>query len=149
MRYANKLVESCQRNLARAQQDMREAENTLSNIRSEVNRFVQLHSSVESYKSDIQGTMRLAISLREKNMQLQNTSLDVSLFLGVLVAKSETVQTKFTAAQFAKAIIAVEQALVTSTKVKGLIRDAPDKLESTMELIAQSDEVAEAIGDLM
>ncbi len=128
---------------------MREAENTLSNIRSEVNRFVQLHSSVESYKSDIQGTMRLAISLREKNMQLQNTSLDVSLFLGVLVAKSETVQTKFTAAQFAKAIIAVEQALVTSTKVKGLIRDAPDKLESTMELISQSDEVAEAIGDLM
>lgn len=149
MRYANKLVESCQRNLARAQQDMREAENTLSIIRSEVDRFVQLHSSVESYKSDIQGTMRLAISLREKNMQLQNTSLDVSLFLGVLVAKSETVQTKFTAAQFAKAIIAVEQALVTSTKVKGLIRDAPDKLESTMELIAQSDEVAEAIGDLM
>lgn len=128
---------------------MREAENTLSIIRSEVDRFVQLHSSVESYKSDIQGTMRLAISLREKNMQLQNTSLDVSLFLGVLVAKSETVQTKFTAAQFAKAIIAVEQALVTSTKVKGLIRDAPDKLESTMELIAQSDEVAEAIGDLM
>lgn len=149
MRYANKLVESCQRNLARAQQDMREAENTLSNIRSEVGRFVQLHSSVESYKSDIQSTMRLAISLREKNMQLQNMSLDISLFLGVLVAKSETVQTKFTAAQFAKAIIAVEQALVTSTKVKGLIRDAPDKLESTMELIAQSDEVAEAIGDLM
>ncbi|KAI0804811.1 hypothetical protein BC629DRAFT_1210925 [Irpex lacteus] len=149
VRYANKLVESCQRNLARAQQDMREAENTLSNIRSEVDRFVQLHSSVESYKSDIQGTMRLAISLREKNMQLQNTSLDVSLFLGVLVAKSETVQTKFTAAQFAKAIIAIEQALVTSTKVKGLIRDTPDKLESTMELIAQSDEVAEAIGDLM
>lgn len=114
-----------------------------------MSRFVQLHSSVESYKLDIQRNMRLAISLREKNMQLQNTSWDVSVFLGLLAAKSETVQTKLTAAQFAKAIIAIEQTLMTSTKVKGLIRDAPDKLESTMELIAQSDEVAEAIGDLM
>ncbi|KAI0804725.1 hypothetical protein BC629DRAFT_1283112 [Irpex lacteus] len=147
--YANKLVESCQRDLAQARQDIRAAENTLANIRSEMSRFVQLHSSVESYKLDIQRNMRLAISLREKNMQLQNTSWDVSVFLGLLAAKSETVQTKLTAAQFAKAIIAVEQTLMTSTKVKGLIRDAPDKLESTMELISQSDEVAEAIGDLM
>ncbi|KAI0804788.1 hypothetical protein BC629DRAFT_1733146 [Irpex lacteus] len=148
-RYADELVASCQRNLERAQQDMQDAQNALTNIRSETDRFIQLHSSIDSYKSDVQGTMQLAISLREKNMHLQNTSLDISLYLGVLVAKSETMQTKFTAAQFAKAIIDVEQTLVTSTKVKGLIRDAPDRLEGTMELIARSEEVVEAVGDLM
>lgn len=148
-RYADELVASCQRNLERAQQDMQDAQNALNNIRSETDRFIQLHSSIDSYKSDVQGTMQLAISLREKNMHLQNTSLDISLYLGVLVAKSETMQTKFTAAQFAKAIIDVEQTLVTSTKVKGLIRDAPDRLEGTMELIARSEEVVEAVGDLM
>ncbi|KAK7694432.1 hypothetical protein QCA50_001618 [Cerrena zonata] len=147
--YANKLVESCQRNLERAQQDMRDAQNTLSNISSEVNRFIQLHSNIDSYKQDIQGVMRAVIALREKNMQLQNTSLDLSLFLSGLVARSETIQTKFTAAQFAKAIISVEQLLITPTNVRGLIRDNPTKLESTMEMIAKSDAVAEAIEDMM
>ncbi|KAI0086012.1 hypothetical protein BDY19DRAFT_374074 [Irpex rosettiformis] len=149
VRYADKLVESCQRNLDDAQRDMREAQNNLSNIRSEVNRFIQLHSSIDSYKGDVQTTMRLAISLREKNMQLQNTSFDISLFLGGLVARSETIQTKFTAAQFAKAIISVEQLLVTQTKVKGLIRDSPEKLEKTMQMIAKSDEIADALDDMM
>ena len=128
---------------------MREAQNNLSRIRSEVNRFIELHSSIDSYKGEIQGTMRLAVSLRDKNMKLQNTSFDISLFLGGLVAKTETIQTKFTAAQFAKAIIAVEQLLLTQTKVKGLIRDTPEKLESTMEMIAHSDEIADALDDMM
>lgn len=128
---------------------MRDAQNTLSNISSEVNRFIQLHSNIDSYKQDIQGVMRAVIALREKNMQLQNTSLDLSLFLSGLVARSETIQTKFTAAQFAKAIISVEQLLITPTNVRGLIRDNPTKLESTMEMIAKSDAVAEAIEDMM
>ena len=82
-------------------------------------------------------------------MQLQNTSLDISLFLSGLVARSETIQTKYNAAQFAQGVIAVEQLLLTPTKVKGLIRDDAQKLESTMEMIARSDEVADALGDIM
>ena len=149
VRYADKLVESCQRNLEQAQNDMRAAETTLSSIRTEVDRFYQLHSSIDSYKGDLQGVQRQAIALREKNMQLQNTSFDISLFLGGLVARSETIETKYNAAQFAKAVIAVEQLLLTSTKVKGLIRDDAPKLESTMEMIARSDAVADALDDII
>ncbi|KAI0683166.1 hypothetical protein BC835DRAFT_1296841 [Cytidiella melzeri] len=149
VRYADRLIQSCQRNLQQAQYDMQAAESTLSNIRSELNRFSYLQSSLDSYKGQLQGTMRLAITLRDKNMQLQNTSLDISLFLGGLVARTETIQTKLTPAQFAKAILAVEQLLVTPTRVAGLIQNDPQKLESTMEMIAKSDAVADDIDDMM
>lgn len=128
---------------------MQNAQNALSAVNLEIQRFNELHSSLDSSKNDIRSSMTSVTSLREKNMQLQNTSLDASLFLGGLVAKAETIQTKCTAAQFARAVLSIEELMHTSAKVKGLIRDQPQKLQSTMEMIARSDEVADEIDRMM
>jgi hypothetical protein len=121
----------------------------LSNIQAEVNRSYEIRSSVDLYKGDLQGVERQAIALRNKNMKLQNTSLDISLYLGGLVAKTETIETKYNAVQFAKAVIAVEQLLMTPTKIKGLFRDDAQQLDSTLEMIANSDVIADDLDDLM
>ena len=128
---------------------MQNAQNALSAINLEIMRFNELHSTLDSYKGDLRGTMTFAASMREKNMQLQNTSLDASLFLGGLVARAETIKTKCTAAQFARAVLSIEELMQTSSKVKGLIRDQPEQLQSTMEMIAQSDELADELDGMM
>jgi chromosome segregation ATPase len=149
VRYAEKLVESCQREFEQAEADIQAAETALSNIRNEVSRFYELHSSVDSYKGDLQGVEGKAIALRNKNMALQNKSLDISLYLGGLVASTETIEIEYDAAQFAKAVIAVEQLLVTPTRVKGLIRDDAQQLDSTLEMISKSDAIADVLDDAM
>jgi hypothetical protein len=137
------------RDLEQAQADMYTAKILLSDIQAEVKRSYEIRSSVDLYKGDLQGVERQAIALRNKNMELQNTSLDISLYLGGLVAKTETIETKYNAVQFAKAVIAVEQLLMTPTKVKGLFRDDAQQLDSTLEMIANSDMIADDLDDLM
>ncbi|KAF8647330.1 hypothetical protein AX16_006792 [Volvariella volvacea WC 439] len=149
IRYADKLIESAQRNAQAAYDDIRAAENTLRDVRREIDQFHSLRSSVTSYRGTLESTRTQAIALKDKNLELANKSLDISTYLGGLVARTETIKTKLSAAQFARAILSVEQLLLTPTKVKGLLLDRPERLESTMEIIARSDEVADDIGDMM
>ncbi|KAK7444519.1 hypothetical protein VKT23_015197 [Stygiomarasmius scandens] len=149
MSYADKLIESAYRNLQTANNDIQAAESTLREVQNEIGRFDTLKTSINSYRGSLESTRTLAIALREKNLELTNKSLDISVYLGGLVARTETVQTKLTAAQFAKAILSVEQLLLTPTKAQGLIQDSPEQLESTMEIIARSDELPDVLDDLM
>ncbi|KAL0572736.1 hypothetical protein V5O48_009236 [Marasmius crinis-equi] len=149
IKYADKLIESAQRNLTAASIDIQAAESTLNSVKTEINRFREIQSSVVSYRGTIESTRTQAIALQQKNLELTNRSLDISLYLGGLVARTETVKTKLTAAQFARAILSVEQLLVMPTQVKGILKDRPEELDSTMEMIARSDEVVDDIGDMM
>jgi len=149
MSYADKLIESAYRNLQTANNDIQAAESTLREVQNEIGRFDTLKTSISSYRGSLESTRTLAIALREKNLELTNKSLDISVYLGGLVARTETVQTKLTAAQFAKAILSIEQLLLTPTKAQGLIQDSPEQLESTMEIIARSDELPDVLDDLM
>ncbi|KAK7054712.1 hypothetical protein VNI00_003175 [Paramarasmius palmivorus] len=147
--YANKLVESCQRDLQAANEDIQQAAANLSQVEAEITAFSNLNSTFSPLRGELESIRVLAIALKDKNQELTNKAFDISIFLGGLVARTETMPTKLTAAQFAKAILAVEQLLVTPTQVKGLIWDHPEQLESTMEMIADSDEVADDLGDMI
>lgn len=149
MSHDKKIIDSCKRNLEQAETDMRSANATLLSIGKDIKGFYQLCSSVASSEKEVQTVQGRAIALRNKNMELQNTSLDISLYLGSLVARTETIKINYNAAQFAKAVIAVEKLLVTPTKIEGLIRDDAQQLDSTLEMIAQSNVVAVAFDDMM
>ncbi|KAK7054740.1 hypothetical protein VNI00_003203 [Paramarasmius palmivorus] len=147
--YANKLIDSCQRNVEAAQNDIQAADNTLTQVQHEIDTFPALQSAINSDKSALESVRTSAIQLEQKNLDLTNNAFDITIYLGGLVARTETVQTKLTASGFAQAILAIEQLLKTPTQVTGLIKDSPGQLENTMEMIAQSDQVADDLGDVI
>ena len=149
IKYADKLVESCENELRVCEEDIRTARDNLAYIQSELVRFDQLQSNIKGYEGQLQSTNRQFIELNNKCRELTNLSFDISIFLGGLAARSETMRTKLTAAQFAKAVLSLQELMVTPTKVKGLLANNPTEYESTLEMISRGDEMDDTLEDLM
>ncbi|KAI0339036.1 hypothetical protein BDW22DRAFT_625269 [Trametopsis cervina] len=147
--YAEKLVESCGRLLQQSRDDLQRAQQAVQRINSEIGGFGNLAGVLVGYRGVLQDTAARGIVLRERTIALTNHALDVSRFLAGLAAKSETVRTKLTAAQLAKAILAVEGLIGPQAKVKGLLGYGTERLDGTLEMIATSDAVADEVKDLI
>jgi chromosome segregation ATPase len=146
--YANKLIQSCQNDLNTCQAALREAEQAISKIDSEIAQYSQLQTSLNAYLPRPRELKQQADDLRQRNQETCNKSLDIAGFLSVLAAKGEALQLGLTAQDFAQRVLAVQTAL-NGKRPQGLMWDQPGQLQSTLEMIASSSVPAVDLGDLM
>lgn len=147
--YANKLINSAENNLHACQMGLAEATAELDNINSELRRFTSLKATLDGYGPTLTAQVTLTTELRTKTLQLVNVSLDISIFLGTLAAKTETLNMNSTAQKFAEGILTIGTLIGTTIALKGTLMERPDDMQKTLELIASSPVAADDLGDAL
>lgn len=142
--YANKLVESTRRELETSRNAVLDAQIALGQVERELESFRGLKGVIDADKSLTEQTGRDAADMLKTNQTLTDQSLDVSLFLGQLASKSGALPTQYSARGFANSLITISQLLATSTVLPAVLRDNPESLQGTLQMIAGSDEDAES-----
>ena len=141
--YASKLVRSVQGMLEDCQKAVEAAHNALVAVNEELEGFKGLKIVINDTETLTSQTGREAVALLEKNQELTNQSLDVSLYLGQLASKSGLLPIQYSARGFANSLITISQLLSTSTTLPIVLLEDPESLQGTLELIAASDEDAD------
>lgn len=141
--YANKLVDSTRRELETSRNAVSEAQGALEEVKRELGSFLSLKGVIATDKSLTEQTGSDAAGMLKTNQTLTEQSLDVSLFLGQLASKSGTLPVQYNARGFAHSLITISQLLATSTVLPSVLRDNPESLQSTLQMIAGSDEAVE------
>lgn len=137
---AERTVASAEQNVRACQQSIQQAVAALQRISDEVARLNTLGDTVCAQEMTLQESVTHGQELRTRTLNLTNASLDVSLFVGTLAAKSETFAVHHTAQEFAQSILGFGRLMVTEGMLNGLLvqRD-PGALQETLDMIAQSD----------
>ena len=79
-------------------------------------------------------------ALRTRTIDLTNAPLDVSLFVGTLAARSETLSTHHTAQEFAQGVLNFGKLMASDGRLNGLlVQQDPGALQATLDMIAQSE----------
>jgi hypothetical protein len=137
MDYAKKLIQSCQNDLETCKAALGAAEEGLSAVKSEIEQYANLRGTLGLYLPLLQEVRLAADGLRHKNEEMSNKSLDVSGFLSNLSAKAQAAQLGFTAQDFARRVLDIQQ-VIEGRQLKGIMWDEPARLEGTLQSIASS-----------
>lgn len=137
---AERTVASATQNVWACEQSIQRAVAAIQRINSEVERLNILGDTVYVQEATLQESVTHGQALRIRTMDLTNASLDVSLFVGTLAAKSETFAVHHTAQEFAQSVLSFGRLTVSGGLLNGLLvqRD-PGALQETLDMIAQSD----------
>ncbi|KIO28093.1 hypothetical protein M407DRAFT_231350 [Tulasnella calospora MUT 4182] len=147
--YADKLINSAENNLHASETGLAEATAGLNNIDAELQRFTSLKATLDGYGPTLTAQVTLTTGLRTKTMQLVNISLDISVFLGTLAAKTETLDLNSTAQKFAESILTIGTLIGTTVVIKGTLMERPEDMQKTLMLIANSPVAAVDLDDAM
>jgi hypothetical protein len=145
----NEEIEDAERTVASAEQNVRECEQSiqramaaLQRINDEVARLNTLGDTVRAQGTTLQASVTHGQALRTRTINLTNASLDVSLFVGTLAARSETFAFHHTAQQFAQGVLNFGRLMVSDGSLNGLlVQRNPAALQGTLDLISRSDPV--------
>lgn len=138
--YANKLIESTQRDLATAQQAAADTQAALTAVTTELSGFTQLAGTIEADRSASQATLTSASAMLKANGELVSESLDVSLYLGALASKSGTLPVQYSVRGFAAALESIATLTKTPVGVPQILQESPESLQASLEEIASSNE---------
>lgn len=118
----------------------------LQQINSQVASLNALGDTVRAQETTLHASVSHGCALRTRTIDLTNASLDVTLFVGSLAAKSETFAVNHTAQEFAKGVLNFGRLMVSDGRLNGLLveRD-PGALQETLDMIAQSDPVEDGV----
>ena len=137
---AGRTVASAERNARSCEQSIQRAIVALQRINDEVARLNTLGDTARAQEPTLQASVIHGQALRTRTIDLTNASLDVSLFVGTLAAKSETFAIHHTAQEFARGVLSFGRLMVSEGKLNGLLMERnPGALQETLDLIAQSD----------
>jgi hypothetical protein len=137
MDYAKKLIQSCQNDLETSMAALGAAEEGLSAVKSEIEQYANLRGTLGSYLPLLQEVRLAADNLRHKNEEMSNKSMDVAGFLSDLSAKAQAAQLGFTAQEFARRVLDIQQ-VIEGRQLKGIMWREPSQLEGTLQSIASS-----------
>ncbi|KIJ62950.1 hypothetical protein HYDPIDRAFT_41637 [Hydnomerulius pinastri MD-312] len=136
---AERIIASTRRNVEQCGESIRVANEALMRIDGEVDRLNNLRATVHGQEFTLSGSIAHGEELRTRTMELTNKSLDVSLYVGRLAAKSEMLRFNLTAQEFARGVLDFGRIMVSERRVRGVLVDNPGALQGTLEMIAQSD----------
>ncbi|KAN0086181.1 hypothetical protein V8E55_007315 [Tylopilus felleus] len=140
---AERTVASAEGNVRACEQSVRRAVAALERIHVELARLNTLGNTVHEQETTLQASVLRGQGLRTRTIDLTNASLDVTLFVGRLAAKSETLAVHHTAQEFAQGVLNFGKVMVSDGRLKGLLVQNPGALQATLDMIAQSNDVAE------
>lgn len=119
----------------------------LKRIDLEVARLDTLGGTIHAQETTLQASVAHGQELRTRTIDLTNASLDVTLFVGRLAAKSETLSVQHTAPEFAQGVLNFGKLMVPDGRLNGLLVKDPGALQETLDMIAQSDPTNDIAGD--
>ena len=139
---AERTVASAEQNVRACQESIQRAVAALQRINDEVARLNTLGNTVHAQETTLQASVTHGQALRTRTIDLTNASLDVTLFVGTLAARSETLAVHHTAQEFAKGVLNFGRLMVSDGKMNGLLlQQDPGALQETLDMIARSDPV--------
>jgi len=139
MEYAENLIRTTEDHLRACENSLQSSQNELKEIDADITRFGGVKSTLESYGPALRGQLATTTQLLKKNMDLVNASLDMSVFLSTLAAKSETLTIHYTAHQFAKSILAIANLMGTTKLVTSSLTDQQGSIQKSLELISSTE----------
>ena len=139
---AERTIASARQNALACEQSIQRAVAALRRINDQVERLNTLGGTVHDQQATLQTSVTHGQALRTRTIDLTNASLDVTLFVGTLAAKSETLAVHHTAQEFAQGVLNFGRLMVSDGRLNGLLvqRD-PRALQGTLDMIAKSDPV--------
>ncbi|KAF8548699.1 hypothetical protein OG21DRAFT_698924 [Imleria badia] len=140
--HAERTVANAQQNAWACEQSIQRAMAALQRINDQVARLNTLGDTVHAQETTLQTSVTHGQALRTRTLDLTNASLDVTLFVGTLAAKSETLAVHHTAQEFAQGVLNFGRVMVSDGRLNGLlVQQDPAALQGTLDMIAQSDPV--------
>ena len=137
---AERTVASAQQSARACEQSIQRAEAALHRINDQVARLNMLEDVVYVQETMLQSSVTHGQALRTCTLDLTNASMDVSLFVGALAAKSETLAVHHTAQDFAHGVLNFGRVMMSDGRLNGLlVQQDPGALQETLDMIAQSD----------
>ncbi|KAF8438908.1 hypothetical protein L210DRAFT_2234242 [Boletus edulis BED1] len=139
---AERRVASAEQNAHACKQSIQRAVAALQRINGEVARLNSLGDTVYAQETTLQASVTHGQALRTRTIDLTNASLDVSLFVGTLAARSETLAVHHTAQEFAQGVLNFGRLMASDGRLNGLlVQHDPGVLQETLDMIAQSEPV--------
>ncbi|KAI9458446.1 hypothetical protein HD554DRAFT_2177331 [Boletus coccyginus] len=139
---AERTVANAERNARACEQSIQRAMAALQRINDEVARLDTLGNTVHTQETALQASVTHNQALRTRTINLTNASLDVSLFVGTLAARSETLSIHHTAREFAQAVLNFGRLMASDGRLNRLlVQQDPGALQATLDIIAQSDPI--------
>ena len=143
----NDRIKDAEAVMRRAEGNKRECERRAQSARQALKRVIAEIESLETLGKTIrdqEGTLGESVlrtqGLCTSAIDLINASLDVSLFLAILAAKSETLEINHTAQEFARGVLSFAKVMVAEGKVQGLLLERdPGALQETLNMIVLGD----------
>jgi hypothetical protein len=127
---------------------LRIAKSGLATITAELQQYASLRGTLNSYLPLLRNVRLAADELRHQNQETSNKSLVVAGFLSELSSKAQATQLGFTADDFARRVLDIQQA-IQGHRPRGIMWDEPSLLEDTLQMIASSSVPLDDGDDLM
>ncbi|KAG8216621.1 hypothetical protein J3R82DRAFT_6809 [Butyriboletus roseoflavus] len=145
---AERMVTSATQNVQACEQSIQRAMTALQRIDDEVVLLNTLGDTVFAQETTLQESVTHGQALRMRTVNLTNASLDVSLFVGKLAARSETFAVHHTAQGFGQSVLSFGRLMMSEGMLNGLLveRD-PGALQETLDMIAHSNGDGSIAGD--
>lgn len=131
------MVTSAQQNVQACEQSIQRAVAALQRINDQIVLLNTLGDTVFAQDTMLQESVTSGQALRARTVNLTNASLDVTLFVGKLAAKSETFAVHHTAQEFAQSVLSFGRLMMSEgTLNRLLIQRDPGALQETLDMIA-------------
>lgn len=136
---AERIISTARQNVQQCEESIRNANAGLQRIQNELDRLQYLRKTVHNHDTALNEAVAHGERLRTKTIELTNKSLDISVYVGKLAAKTETLGLNFTAQDFARGVLDFREVMMSERRVSGLLENDPGALQETLEMIGRSD----------
>ena len=137
---AEEIINSAIENAEKCQESIARTEANLRRIDGEIQTLDSLGSSAHAEEGRLKEMASHSNGLRKQTNELTKASLDVTLFLGILAAKSESMPVHHTVQDFARGVRDFSEVLASTGRLNGLLIERnPEALRETLNMIIDSE----------
>ena len=137
---AEQTIRSAIENAEKCQKSIASTEANLRRIDGEIQTLGSLGSSARAEEGRLKEMAGQTDGLRKRTNELTKALLDVTLFLGILAAKSESLPVHHTVQDFARGVRDTFEVLGSMGRLNGLlIEHDPEALKETLDMIIHID----------
>ncbi|KAJ6449603.1 hypothetical protein C8R47DRAFT_999151 [Mycena vitilis] len=147
--YADALIASADADLESAQAGLADAQSKLDAIDQEIARFTDLKGQLDGFGPVLKSQAGEMAIMSKRILEVENNSLDVSVFLGSVVAKADVLWVQHTASKLADSVLKIEQEMKTGRKLTGALFEDPDGMDAILKVIAESPVESTAADEVM
>ncbi|KAF7340577.1 hypothetical protein MSAN_02129200 [Mycena sanguinolenta] len=138
MNYADQLIGYTNKAISTSQADLDKAQSAVDSLNAELGKYGQIKGDLDGYGPLLDAQTTMLIELAKRVGDLENSALDVGVFLASLAGKASVLDVQHTARQLATSVLAIQTQMKTSNRITGSFLDNPESMDATLRAIAGS-----------